>query len=345
MPDTPRQTLHAPSAISAIGEMSTSPWEDLNTVVQHAEEARAAEDTARAYAFYSRATELDPNHLGAWLGRAATTAELDDAITSWACARALAPDNPKARDQLARRVEEKIEKSTIEEVASLIAIGRELADLGQKARAYQLLKRATELDDTNEEAWVWRAGLTDNPREMISALNQVLALNPDNTQAQAGLEWALALESDAPPSSPDATQAAMLWVEEGQQALQNGDKARAHELFKKATELNPKNEQAWLWRGGTTADIDDALTCMEQALAINPENESAREARSWLRVKKLRENAKAQSESLSPAARPPVLTIPTVSQAAWEKNRGTILAIFIIVLLVIFVVFVFRLQG
>ncbi|MBI4788083.1 MAG: hypothetical protein HY782_13700 [Chloroflexi bacterium] len=325
--------------------MSSSPWEDLKTVLKHAEEAQAAGDRARAYAFYARATELDPNHLGAWLGRAATTSDLDDAITSWASARALAPDHAEAREQLDRHVTQKIQESTIEQVESLISLSRWLADVGQKSSAYVLVKRATELDDTNEQGWIWRAGLTDNPKEMISALNQVLALKPDNQQAQAGLEWALAFESGAPPSSPDAAEEASRLVEQGQAALQKGDKTQAHELFKHATELDAQNEQAWLWRGGTTADIDDALTCMEQALAINPENEPAREARAWLRVKKLRESAKAQAEVLPPTTRAPTVGMPTVSSADWRRNRGTILAIFIIVLLIVFLVFVLRMQG
>ena len=56
-----------------------------------------------------------------------------------------------------------------------------------------------------EEYWIWRAGLTSDLKEMISALNQALALNPQNVQAQAGLQWAFAQQAQtAPVVTPSA---------------------------------------------------------------------------------------------------------------------------------------------
>lgn len=319
------------------------PWEDLATVLRHADAARAAGDPARAYAFYARATELDPNRATVWAGRAATTSDLDDAIISWGYALALAPDDGEARAALEQRVGEKIVQSGIAQVASLASLGRTLAEVGQKPWAYRLFVRATELDDTYEEAWVWRAGLSDDTKEMIACLNQALALNPENAQAQAGLQWALAQQAGTPaPPSPSAAEEAVRLVEEGQRVLHAGDKTRAHELFEHATELDQTNEAVWLWRGSTTAEIDEALTCMEQALAINPENEAAKEARAWLRVRKLREGAKAQAAVPAPPVRAPLITPPTVTPAQWQRSRG-LLAILVIVFLILLVIFILRL--
>lgn len=273
---------------------AAKPWEDVSAVLALGDQARAANDASRAFALYARATELDPKSARAWVGRAATSPSLDDAIKSWVYALSLAPADEEAKSALGRRIEERLHQSKLEDVGDLLNLGRILAEAGQKEFSHRLMVRATELDDTKEEAWIWRAGVANDSKEIISCLNQALALNPANVQAQAGLQWALSLQANTPtPRDSNAAQQAAHLVEQAQQLLQKQDRQGAHELLQRACELDPTNETAWLWRGSTTTDVDEALTCMEHALVINPQNDSAREARSWLRVKKLREGAKA----------------------------------------------------
>ncbi len=174
--------------------------QDLSTLVTLGDRARAENDERGSFAFYARATELDPNSARAWAGRAATAPDLGEAIKSWAHALSLAPDGVDPASAVMQLIEYKLPKATPENASSLLHLGRILAEAGQK---------------------------------------------------------------------------------EG-----------AHRLFEKATELDAANETGWLWRGSTTTDVDEALTCMERALTINPHNESARQARSWLRVKKLRLDVK-----------------------------------------------------
>lgn len=307
------------------------PANDLQTLLERANQARAENDPARANVLYTRATEVDPNSANAWRGRAETAVSLDDAIASWACTLALAPGDQTARDALDQKVIEKEATSDPTQVQSLIELGKTVGQLGQKPWAYRLFRRATELEDTNEEAWVWRAGLADDRKEMISSLNQVLALNPDNARAKTGLEWASALETDK-PAPPTTTEQAARLVEQGQELLEKGDKPRAHELFVQAAELDQRNEQAWLWRGSTTANVDEALTCMEQALAINPENESAREARSWLRVKKLRESAQAPVSEQTPEPQV-VASVPADEPQKQRKTARLLLLLLLILIL------------
>jgi tetratricopeptide (TPR) repeat protein len=288
------------SALAPSDDHAVKPWDDLSAVLALGDQARAENNASRAFAFYARATELDPNSARAWSGRAATAPNLDDAIKSWAYARSLAPADDQAKAELGQCIEKKVQQSKLEDTGDLVSLGRILAESGQKDFSHQLLVRAIELDDTNEEAWIWRAGVAKDSKEIVSCLNQALALNPANAQAQAGLQWAISLQVDNPePRDEKAAEQALHLVEQAQRLLENHDRAGAHELFQKASELDRTNETAWLWRGSTTADIDEALTCMEQALAINPQNESAREARSWLRVKKLRDGTKG---SLPPEA-------------------------------------------
>lgn len=320
--------------------MADSAWDDLTTVLQRAEQALASNAIAPAYAFYTRATELDPNNAPAWAGRAALTPDPDDAIVSWAYALALAPDNASAREALARRVGEKIAASGIADFNSLMSVGKHLAEAGQKQEAHRLFERATELDDTGEDAWIWRAGTADASKEMIASLNQVLALNPENKQAQAGIEWAMSLRAGAStPASPTGSEQAVKLVEEGQAALARGAKNDAYNLFRQATELDPTDEQGWLWRGSTTADVDEALTCMEQALEINPENAPALEARAWLRTRKLRLTAQSQPDA--------ALAISTDRAAvrSTDRRREFLVALAVVAIFVLVVLIYLRLQG
>lgn len=267
-----------------------SATEGIASVMRQAKRARAAGDMARALTLYSRATDLDPNSAEAWAGRASTTSSLDDAIAAWAYAVALAPGN-EARSMLSACVGEKLKKS-VEDVRSLVTLGQELAQAGQSSTAYRLLKRATDLDESNEQAWVWRAGVSDDDAESVDCLKRALGLNPRNARAQAGLQWAEARLALASPSPKDAEQAALV-LEQGQREFQRGERSRAYERFARATEIDPKNEMGWFWRASAAPDLDEALSCMDRLLAINPADEAARDARWWLRVQKLREHARA----------------------------------------------------
>lgn len=67
--------------------------------------------------------------------------------------------------------------------------GIRAARAGKKRFARQLLLKVTELDPMREEAWLWLSGVAESPEEALAYLQTVLALNPDNRQAQEGLRW------------------------------------------------------------------------------------------------------------------------------------------------------------
>ncbi|MFN8449299.1 MAG: hypothetical protein U0521_12135 [Anaerolineae bacterium] len=71
-------------------------------------------------------------------------------------------------------------------------------------------------------------------------------------------------------------------VREGVNAYKSGRKDEARSLLLKASELDPYNEQAWLWLSGLMDSPDDQRTCLENVLAINPENERAKQGLSYL---------------------------------------------------------------
>ena len=62
----------------------------------------------------------------------------------------------------------------------------------------------------------------------------------------------------------------------GQMALEQGWYDQAREYFEQALELDSHSEEAWLQLAKLTDDLDEALTCLDRVLFINPQNVEAR---------------------------------------------------------------------
>jgi hypothetical protein len=72
-------------------------------------------------------------------------------------------------------------------VARLLQQGIAAAKAGRKDQARQILIQVTELDERNEQAWLWLSGVVESLEDRRICLENVLAINPGNTAAQAGL--------------------------------------------------------------------------------------------------------------------------------------------------------------
>jgi tetratricopeptide (TPR) repeat protein len=77
----------------------------------------------------------------------------------------------------------------------LLKQGIAAARNGRKAEAREKLLLVVELDDHNEQAWLWLSGVVETDIDRRVCLENVLALNPDNAAAQKGLRW---LDEHAP---------------------------------------------------------------------------------------------------------------------------------------------------
>ena len=75
------------------------------------------------------------------------------------------------------------------ELDRLLQEGIAAARAGQRERAHELLLQVIALDENVEAAWLWLSGVVDDPGERQICLENVLALNPDNTAARQGLRW------------------------------------------------------------------------------------------------------------------------------------------------------------
>ncbi|GAB4203204.1 MAG: hypothetical protein OHK0022_27120 [Roseiflexaceae bacterium] len=60
---------------------------------------------------------------------------------------------------------------------------------GRREEARDILTRLVQIDERNEQAWLWLSGVLDDPEDVRVCLENVLDLNPANPQAQQGLKW------------------------------------------------------------------------------------------------------------------------------------------------------------
>jgi hypothetical protein len=72
-------------------------------------------------------------------------------------------------------------------LAELLYEGALAVQQGDKERGLDLLMQVVEADDQVEEAWLWLSGAVDDPDDQRTALENVLALNPDNPYARHGI--------------------------------------------------------------------------------------------------------------------------------------------------------------
>jgi CheY-like chemotaxis protein len=142
------------------------------------------------------------------------------------------------------------------ETVDLVKQGVALARAGDKAQARPLLRQAVEHDPANESAWMWLASAAESPQESLTALEHVLALNPDHEQARS------------------AAHAARLKVGVAAAKAHKNDRARV--LLNAVIAAEPENELAWMWLANIAESPAEAATCLEKVLVVNPDNDLAR---------------------------------------------------------------------
>lgn len=102
-------------------------------------------------------------------------------------------------------------------------------------------------------------------------------------------------------------------VREGIAAVRASKKEEGRALLTKAVELDPYNEDGWLWLSGVVEGPDDQRTCLENVLAINPSNEKARQGLDFL-------SGKPAAPAAPPPPPAPVAAKPaaTVTSVEWD---------------------------
>ncbi|MBN1221247.1 MAG: hypothetical protein JXM69_20150 [Anaerolineae bacterium] len=59
---------------------------------------------------------------------------------------------------------------------------------GDREKGRELLEEILEIDESNEDVWLWLSSVVDTDEDREICLENVLALNPDNVVARKGLE-------------------------------------------------------------------------------------------------------------------------------------------------------------
>lgn len=217
------------------------------------------------YAAFCRTTELEPRSFEAWIGRAETAPDAEEAVRSLVKALKLEPNGNGTRPELEKRLAEHLTKSAQPDLAELMKLGEYLSAEGFPEFAQQVYRRVTELDEKHEEAWLARAKTAETPLERGTFIQQCLEINPSNTAALAA----------APPAKKGMKEEAFHLVERARSLIRSGCMAEAHLMFKRAIQLDPANETAWLGCAQTSENLPAKLSFVKQALEINPKNQDA----------------------------------------------------------------------
>lgn len=90
------------------------------------------------------------------------------------------------------------------ELKQVLQNGIDAARVGRRDEAHALLMQVIEADEQNELAWFWLSGVVEDPADRRVCLENVLAINPQNVQAQRGLEKLAAQQNGATDSAPPA---------------------------------------------------------------------------------------------------------------------------------------------
>ncbi|GAB4439274.1 MAG: hypothetical protein Kow0031_21150 [Anaerolineae bacterium] len=80
------------------------------------------------------------------------------------------------------------------------------------------------------------------------------------------------------PSAQSTVRSAALLSEQADRALAQDERQRAFELYSRAIELDPANVPAWLGKAQMADQPAEKRLCLQRVLALEPENEAARQA-------------------------------------------------------------------
>jgi hypothetical protein len=80
---------------------------------------------------------------------------------------------------------------------------------------------------------------------------------------------------------PDSTQVAQL-LQQGIAAAKSGRTQEARKTLLWVTGLDERNEMAWLWLSQVVESSEERRICLENTLAINPNNDYAQAGLRWL---------------------------------------------------------------
>jgi hypothetical protein len=129
------------------------------------------------------------------------------------------------------------------EAHRLLQEGIAATKAGQPELARERLLQAIELDDHNEQVWLWLSQVVESDEDRYVCMENILTINPDNATARAGLEY-LRQQGVSPPE-PEPEESPQVAAETTPDwPLQQEDEPPAAEEFPWLAELGEEQPQA-----------------------------------------------------------------------------------------------------
>ncbi len=144
----------------------------------------------------------------------------------------------------------------------LLKKGIAAAQNGERDKARTSLIQAAAIDPRSEDAWMWLASISEYPEELLSFLNRVLDINPDNKRA---IEWQITTKSLL----------AKTFVQRAVEAHEQGSAELTEQCLNQALDFDSECEMAWFWKAKTESSEDQKIAYFERVLAINADNQDA----------------------------------------------------------------------
>ena len=157
---------------------------------QRAIAAYKAGHRGEARALLLQYVESDQRNEMAWLLLSNLVPDIEDRIIALENALTINPNNEKAATQLWKLKRQRYQDSgqIAEDYVQRLEQAIEAKGKGQGMMAYHMLRQLVQEDDRNEQAWLLLSELSPDTDGEITALQNLLTLNPSHSEARLRLE-------------------------------------------------------------------------------------------------------------------------------------------------------------
>jgi tetratricopeptide (TPR) repeat protein len=125
----------------------------------------------------------------------------------------------------------------------------------------------------------------------------------------------------------EAEASVQAWLKEGITAVKKGDRIQGRELLEKVLAADERNEQAWLWLSGAVDSAEERQICLENVLAINPDNALAQNGLARLAQADPQRSASGKVQIVrreyAPLSTASALLYPDSQVKTWEWRDST----------------------
>ncbi len=94
------------------------------------------------------------------------------------------------------------------------------------------------------------------------------------------------------------------WLKAGMTAARSGDQEKGRQLLLQVIEVDEENEMAWLWLSGVADTDEERRICLDNVLAINPDNQAAKKGLAQLGAAQLGAAKLGVAETAAPEPAP-----------------------------------------